>query len=117
MKFRRQALKVTASGAGVSGLIDYVYDGREEHRQRGDKKAEVIIHSENLQMPRDANDLGGRRALTNDFDNRGNQYLPHFEYVGMHVLSFTKEDMKHLDKPKLAAQIRDSINIVFKLSR
>ncbi len=62
----------------MSVLIEYVYDGREEHRQRGDKKAEVIIHSENLQMPRDANDLGGRRALTNDFDNRGNQYLPHF---------------------------------------
>jgi hypothetical protein len=103
--------KVTASGAGIAGLIEYIYDGREEHRQRGDKKAELIIHSENLQMPRDAEDLAGRRALVTDIDNRGRAFLPHFEYVGMHVLSFTQEDMKKLDKTKLAALCTDYVEI------
>jgi hypothetical protein len=103
--------KVTASGAGVAGLIEYIYDGREAQRQRGDKKAEVIIHSENLQMPRGAEDLAGRRALTNDIDNRGKSFLPHFEYVGMHVLSFTKEDIKKLDKTKLAALCTDYVEM------
>ncbi|MES2794717.1 MAG: relaxase/mobilization nuclease domain-containing protein [Bacteroidota bacterium] len=93
--------KVTASGAGVAGLVEYVYDGREEHRQRGDKKAEVIIHSENLQMPRDANDLVGRRALIKDFDNRVKQRSEKFDYVGMHVLSFTQDEMKNLNREKI----------------
>ncbi len=93
--------KVTASGAGVAGLIEYVYDGREDHRLRGDKKAEVIIHSENLQMPRDANDLVGRRALIKDFDNRAKQRNEKFDYVGMHVLSFTHDDIKKLNKAKI----------------
>jgi hypothetical protein len=30
--------KVTASGAGAAGLIEYIYDGREALRQRGEKK-------------------------------------------------------------------------------
>ncbi len=103
--------KVTASGTGVAGLIEYVYDGREEHRQRGDKKAELIIHSENLQMPRNADDLDGRRALTNDFDNRGKAFQLNFENVGMHVLSFTKEDMKQLNKQKIKALCSDYIEM------
>jgi hypothetical protein len=101
--------KVTASGAGVSGLIEYIYDGREAQRQRDDKKAEVIINSENLQMPRDAKDLAGRRALATDFDNRGKQFQLNFKYVGMHVLSFTKEDMTKLDKQKITELCQDYI--------
>jgi hypothetical protein len=93
--------KVTASGAGAGGLIAYVYDGREEKRQRGDKKAEVILHSENLQMPRDAHDLAGRRAITKDFDSRAKLATADFKYMGMHVLSFTKDEMKTIDTAKM----------------
>lgn len=103
--------KVTASGAGVAGLVEYVYDGREEHRQRGDKKAEVIIHSENLQMPRDANDLVGRRALIMDFDNRAKQRNEKFDYVGMHVLSFTQDDMKKLNKENIIDLCQEYVEI------
>jgi Relaxase/Mobilisation nuclease domain len=62
-------------------------------------------------MPRDANDLAGRRALATDFDNRGKQFQPSFKYVGMHVLSFTKEDMKKLDKQKITEMCLDYVEL------
>lgn len=90
--------KVTSSGAGVAGLVDYLYEGREENRKKNDKKAEVITHSKDLQMPRDANDLAGRKELISAFENQAKKHTNRGNYVGMHVLSFSKNDMEKLNK-------------------
>lgn len=59
--------KVLRSGSGFSGVIDYLYEGKLENRKADDKRAEVILHSDNLRVPRDWQDVAGRGRMKADF--------------------------------------------------
>lgn len=80
-------------GAGFAGSINYAYDGKLEKRKAEDKKAEILLSSDNLRVPRNAADIKGRNRMISDFVRQagGNNRLIK-EPVGQHILSFNPED-------------------------
>ncbi len=59
--------KATKPGRNFGGIIDYLFDGKLAERGRAEKKAEVILHSPDLRIPRDSDDLYRRSRLKADF--------------------------------------------------
>lgn len=92
--------KVLRSGSGFSGIIEYLYEGKLENRKAEDKRAEVILHSDNVRVPRDCQDLAGRARMKADFIEQAQSHRHHKtrgkELIGEHVLSFTQDDMRKL---------------------
>lgn len=96
-------------GSSFGNAINYIYEGRlDEHK---DKKEELILHSDNIIVPRDAEDLKGRNMLKADFISQaehhkyyGNDTSNRRKYVGHHSLNFSASDMQKL-KPKQIQQI------------
>lgn len=96
-------------GSSFGNAINYIYEGRlDEHK---DKKEELILHSDNIIVPRDAEDLKGRNMLKADFISQaeqhkyyGNDASNKRKYVGHHSLNFSASDMQKL-KPRQIQQI------------
>jgi Relaxase/Mobilisation nuclease domain/Protein of unknown function (DUF3945) len=86
-------------GSGFAGSINYAYDGELEKRKAEDKKAEILLYSDNLRVPRDASDLKGRNRMISDFVRQagGNNRLIK-EPVGQHIISFNPEDTLNAEK-------------------
>lgn len=93
----------TPAGEGIAGIVNYVYDGKLAERQTADKKAEVLLHSDNLRMPRDTDDKVGRRNLVKDFKGQESKSSKNTSNVGMHIISFSNDDMKKLDKAEITS--------------
>lgn len=91
--------KVLGAGGGWSGKIEYLYEGKLATRQASDKRAEVILHSDNVRVPRDLFDKAGRQAMKADFIFQSQSHRlanRNDKTIGEHVLSFTTEDMRAL---------------------
>jgi hypothetical protein len=92
--------KVLRSGSGFSGVIEYLYEGKLESRKAEDKRAEVILHSDNLRVPRDWQDVAGRQRMKADFIEQARSHRLHKsggkDLIGEHVLSFTQDDIRKL---------------------
>ena len=100
----------TAAGKGFAGIVNYVYDGKLAERQTADKQAEVLIHSDNLRMPRDADDLVGRRNLVKDFKGQESK-SSNKANVGMHIISFSNDDMKKLNKAEITSICQEYVSM------
>lgn len=120
----------TDAGKGIAGIVNYVYDGKLAERQTADKQAEVLLHSDNLRMPRDADDKVGRRNLVKDFKkqesktrkmppqkgafyekNNTQMQTQKMANVGMHIISFTNEDMKKLNKAEITSICQEYVTM------
>jgi len=91
--------KVLRGGSGFSGVIEYLYEGKLENRKAEDKRAEVILHSDNLRVPRDWQDAAGRQRMKADFIEQAKSHRHHKpgdKAIGEHVLSFSQDDMRKL---------------------
>jgi Relaxase/Mobilisation nuclease domain len=102
---------VTDAGKGIAGIVNYVYDGKLAERQTADKQAEVLLHSDNLRMPRDAEDLAGRRNLVKDFKDQESKSSKNLYNVGMHIISFSNDDMKKLNKAEITSICEEYITM------
>lgn len=101
-------------GGGFSGKIEYLYDGKLEERQTADKKAQIITHSNNLRVPHSASDKTTRKLLKDDFKEQTKNHLnysPKQKYVGEHVLSFSKSNMKNLTDEKVKNIVNEYISL------
>lgn len=84
-------------GTGFAGVINYAYEGELDDRKADEKKAEVIEHSDNIRIPRDANDIKGRKRMISDFIRQSQtKETPLKETVGHHIISFNTEDTNKL---------------------
>ena len=101
----------TDAGKGIAGIVNYVYDGKLAERQTADKQAEVLLHSDNLRMPRDADDLVGRRNLVMDFKAQESKSSKNINNVGMHIISFSNDDMKKLNKAEITSICEEYITM------
>jgi hypothetical protein len=89
-------------GSGFAGIINYAYKGKLDNRKADDKKAEVIHHSDNIRIPRDANDIKGRNRLIADFIRQSEKKdIPLKETVGHHIISFNTLDTDKLSNDLL----------------
>ena len=91
--------KALGAGGGWSGKVEYLYEGKLEERQATDKRAEVILHSENVRVPYDHTDKAGRQRMKADFIAQAQSHKwasKKDKTIGEHVLSFTPEDMRTL---------------------
>jgi hypothetical protein len=100
----------TPAGEGIAGIVNYVYDGKLTERQTADKQAEVLLHSDNLRMPRDADDLVGRRNLVKDFKGQESK-SSNKANVGMHIISFSNDDMKKLNKDEITSICQEYVSM------
>ena len=89
-------------GSGFAGIINYAYKGKLDNRKADEKKAEVIHHSDNIRIPRDANDIKGRNRLIADFIRQSEKKdIPLKETVGHHIISFNTLDTDKLSNDLL----------------
>jgi Relaxase/Mobilisation nuclease domain len=102
---------VTDAGKGIAGIVNYVYDRKLAERQTADKQAEVLLHSDNLRMPRDAEDLAGRRNLVKDFKDQEIKSSKNIYNVGKHIISFSNDDMKKLNKAEITSICEEYITM------
>jgi Relaxase/Mobilisation nuclease domain len=100
----------TPAGEGIAGIVNYVYDGKLAERQTADKQTEVLIFSENLRMPRDAEDKVGRLNLVKDFKSQENK-SSNKANVGMHIISFSNDDMKKLNKAEITSICQEYVTM------
>ena len=105
--------KVTSGGNGVSGLLNYIMEGKHEGRGAEQKRAELMAHSDNLIPPMNYRDREGTALLKREFINRIEDYkrekgsLPKSKVLGHHVLSFTRTDEQSLRKEGIKEAVRD----------
>ncbi len=96
---------VSQKGMMFKGLINYLYDGKLEKRGAINKKAKVIIYSDNLRIPYGVEDKVGRNRLIEDFIDQAKSHKNYGDfstkYVGEHILSFKKGEVEQLGKEKL----------------
>ncbi|GHB87345.1 relaxase/mobilization nuclease domain-containing protein [Persicitalea jodogahamensis] len=100
--------KTLGAGGGWSGKVEYLYEGKLEERQATDKRAEVILHSENVRVPYDHSDKAGRQRMKADFIAQAQSYKwasKKDKTIGEHVLSFTPEDMRTLRNKEGVRQV------------
>jgi Relaxase/Mobilisation nuclease domain len=89
-------------GSGFAGVINYAYKGELDNRKADEKKAEVIHHSDNIRIPRDANDSKGIQRLIADFIRQSEKKeTPLKETVGHHIISFNTSDTDKLSNDLL----------------
>lgn len=103
-------------GNSVSNLIEYLYSGREEGHKAADKQASMITKHALLPSPRDYTDRAAIDRLKKDFQAPMLQYnkknnSPKRERMGHHVLSFSKDDMKHMTAEKVKTITEDYIKL------
>ena len=101
----------TPAGKVIAGIVNYVYDGKLAERKTADKQAEVLIHSDNLRIPRDADDKVGRRNLVKDFRKQEGNYKEGIANVGMHIISFNQDDLKKLNKAEIASICQEYVSM------
>lgn len=105
--------KVTPGGNGVSGLLNYIMNGRHEDRKTEDKAAVLIDSSDNVLPPLNYKDKEGLAHLKQEFIQRIEEYksekggLPKSKVLGHHVLSFTRTDETTLWKEGIKEAVRD----------
>lgn len=109
-------VKASPAGKGFSGKIDYLYEGRLAERDGNNKKAQLIIHSDNLRVPNDFQDKSTRKLLKKDFIFQAKQHRTYGKgknsaFVGEHILSFTNEDKKKLTPSLLKTITEDYISL------
>lgn len=99
-------------GSSFGNAINYIYEGRlDEHK---DKKEELIMHSDNIRVPRDVEDLKGRNRMKADFISQAEAHK-HYgnenrkNYVGHHSLNFSASDMVDLTPKKIKQITSDYI--------
>lgn len=98
-------------GSGFAGVINYAYEGELEDRKAEDKKAEIVLHSDNIRVPRDAEDLAGRKRMISDFIRQAQtKETPLKENVGHHVISFNTKDSEKLTEKLIKEITQDYIN-------
>lgn len=91
-------------GASFGNAINYIYEGRlDEHK---DKKEALIMHSDNIRVPRGADDLKGRNRMKADFISQAEVHKQYGNenrknYVGHHSLNFSASDMVDLSPKKI----------------
>ena len=91
-------------GSSFGNAINYIYEGRlDEHK---DKKEELIMHSDNIRVPRDVDDLKGRNRMKADFISQAEAHKQYGNenrknYVGHHSLNFSASDMVGLSPKKI----------------
>lgn len=91
-------------GSSFGNAINYIYEGRlDEHK---DKKETLIMHSDTVRVPRDADDLKGRNRLKSDFISQAEAHKQYGNanrknYVGHHSLNFSASDMAGLSPKKI----------------
>lgn len=94
--------KAIAPGSGFGGTTDYIYDGKLKTREENDKKAAVILHSDNLRVAYSHAQKEQRKQMKRDFISQAEKHRDYGQgdkkgkYVGHHVLSFSEEDHKKL---------------------
>lgn len=99
-------------GSSFGNAINYIYEGRlDEHK---DKKEVLILHSDNIRVPRDAADLKGRNRLKLDFISQAERHKQYGndnrkKYVGHHSLNFSASDMQELTSKKIEELTKDYI--------
>ena len=105
-------VKAITPSVGIGGLTNYLFDGKEEGRKADKKKAEVLLQSDNIRVPRDGFDLDGRAYLKSDFHAQEelNQSKDKAN-VGMHIISFTNEDLRDLKKQDIINITKDYIEL------
>lgn len=91
-------------GSSFGNAINYIYEGRlDEHK---DKKEELIMHSDNIRVPRGADDLKGRNRMKADFISQAEAHKQYGNenrknYVGHHSLNFSASDIVDLSPKKI----------------
>lgn len=96
--------KATPKGKSFKGIINYVYNGRLENRGLDEKNAKIIIASDNIELPYSKDDRDGIERLILSFENQAHTHKNYdYEnaYVGHHILSFSKEDIKLLSEENI----------------
>jgi hypothetical protein len=102
--------KILSAGKGVTGKVNYLFEGRLDDRKAIDKKAAVITHSYNITVPYKADDARARNQLIADFKDQAAKHKKPENFVGEHVLSFTKLDKSLTnDSEKTKAIVEDYI--------
>lgn len=97
----------------MSGLLNYIMNGRHEDRKTEDKAAELIDSSDNVIAPLNYKDKEGLAHLKQEFIQRIEDYkrenggLPKSKVLGHHVLSFTSSDETTLWKEGIKEAVRD----------
>jgi Relaxase/Mobilisation nuclease domain len=96
---------VSQKGKMFKGLINYLYEGKLLNRGAINKKAEVIIYSDNLRIPYGVEDEIGRKSLIEDFIDQAKSHRNYGDnttkYVGEHILSFKTGEMEYLGREKM----------------
>jgi Relaxase/Mobilisation nuclease domain len=101
-----------SQGSSFGNAINYIYEGRlDEHK---DKKEELIMHSDNIRVPRGADDLKGRNRMKSDFISQAEAHKQYGNenrknYVGHHSLNFSASDMVGLSPKKIEQITEDYI--------
>lgn len=99
-------------GSSFGNAINYIYEGRlDEHK---DKKEALLLHSDNIRVPRDAEDLKGRNRMKADFIFQAEQHKQYGNahrknYVGHHSLNFSVSDIQDLGPKKIEQITKDYI--------
>lgn len=91
--------KALGTGKSFSGKINYLFEGKLEDRNAGDKQASVISHSESVRVPFGYEDKTGISRMKADFIERSKSYRYYDKskgYIGEHVLSLTELDQRAL---------------------
>lgn len=96
---------VSQKGMMFKGLINYLYEGKLADRGATNKRAEVIIHADNLRIPYGVEDDIGRKRLIEDFIDQAKSHKNYGDnktkYVGEHILSFKMGEIESLGKEKM----------------
>lgn len=108
--------KVTGNGKGFSGKIDYLYEGKESGRKAEEKGATIISYSDNIRIPNNYLDKKGIARMKEDFINQAMSNKNYggdekTKFVGEHMISFTKDDLKKLDKDKIKAITEEYVKL------
>ncbi len=98
---------VSKKGKSFAGLINYLFEGRLAGRGSVNKRPEIVSHAENVRVPFGVEDTLGRTRLIADLINQAKSHRSYGDnstkYVGEHILSFTQEDIKKLEKNQITA--------------
>ena len=95
--------KATPKGKSFRAIINYLFKGRLEGRETANKKPTILSASYNLELPISEDDTEGINRLIDDFINQSQSHPEYSSaknggYVGHHIISFSAEDMRLLNK-------------------
>jgi hypothetical protein len=105
--------EVISTGNSFKNATNYLYEGQLKGRGKTDKQAQLVGASALLRVPHSAADKETRKILIADFERQASasKNLAEGKNVGMHVLSFTTDDMRGMTNERLQNITNDYINI------